>query len=88
MHLASSKIAGSTLVQSIIPKVWCVGLSHGNHRVFSLNSLVSVLNFPCRNGPYELQAAGEKETPLQKLNRLKCEVAELEKDILENKAYY
>lgn len=38
------------------------------------------------NGPYELQAAGEKETPLQKLNRLKCEVAELEKDILENKS--
>lgn len=34
-----------------------------------------------RNGPYELQAVGEKESPVQKLNRLKCEVIELQQEI-------
>lgn len=30
---------------------------------------------------YELQAAGEKESLIQKFNRLKCEVMELQQEI-------
>ncbi|XP_046633906.1 dynactin subunit 2-like [Daphnia pulicaria] len=33
------------------------------------------------NGPYELQAEGEKESPIEKLNRLKCEVVELQQEV-------
>ncbi len=40
-----------------------------------------------RSGPYEIQAEGEKENPLQKLNRLKCEVAELEEELAKNNVH-
>ena len=38
-----------------------------------------------RNGPYELQAQGEKETLIQKFNRLKCEITELEEELVQAK---
>ena len=34
-----------------------------------------------RSGPYELQAAGENENLIEKVNRLKCEVADLEDEL-------
>lgn len=37
------------------------------------------------SGPYELQAEGEKETIIQKFNRIKCEMAELEQEIAQTK---
>ncbi|KAI9565206.1 hypothetical protein GHT06_008987 [Daphnia sinensis] len=39
------------------------------------------LGYTSWNGPYELQADGEKESPIQKLNRLKCEVSELQQEV-------
>lgn len=39
------------------------------------------LGYTSWNGPYELQANGEKESPIQKLNRLKCEVSELQQEV-------
>lgn len=41
-----------------------------------------------RYGPFELQAQGEKETLLQKFNRLKCEVAELEEELAQAKVRF
>ena len=43
-----------------------------------------LFKFKHRNGPYELQAAGEQESVVQKLNRLKCEVVELQQEIQKN----
>jgi len=36
-------------------------------------------------GPYELQAKNEVETPVQKLNRIKCELADLQEELAQPK---
>ena len=50
-----------------------------------ITSFRKILFFLSRSGPYELQAEGEKETIIQKFNRIKCEMAELEQEIAQTK---
>jgi len=40
-----------------------------------------------RTGPYELQAKNEPETAVQKLNRIQCELAELQEELATPKVY-